>query len=679
MENISDPRLLDWLEAQKKIINKQENKQTQIWTLREQIATMYNKIESEKIDGYVEKKDKDKDEDKDLRYIFTIRYGNTDRTPDLLYKKDKKDNYKYLVKTKNFRKNKEDNVLITKIKVSPKYDIAAIILSHSGSDWREVYFFDLQNGTQLNDTLKFLRSSSQIIWHEDGVYYDRYNKPVEGRELLDKATHQSLFYHKLGSSQSEDVILFPNPDTTGTYNFQYFKKDSTKLFFKHFYPSRGKIYKALSYAPINNNKSIYLKNFLIYPNEDSINFNIEYLIGDTVILSTTWDAPKGKVLKANLKHYNKLEKLVPEYDAPLLSTNKLGKDKVASIYRKDGQYFVLIHNLEGELLKKIDFPLGKSVNYFYEYDTTVEYTDFCISSFYHPDLWYQLSLKDFTFKPSFKITVPYDAKNIETRYIKYSSKDGTEIPMYITCLKDIKLDGNNPVLLYGYGGYGVTINPYFNESTALWLLHGGILAIPNIRGGGEEGSEWGKEGRRLKKQNTINDFIGAAEYLINENYTNPDKLAIRGSSHGGMLVGAALTQRPELFKAAIAEAGVFDMLRFEKYTVGGAISNVEEFGITNNLIDYKNLKSYSPLYNIKNGMKYPNVLLITGDNDDRVPPFQSYKFLAALQEHGDPTSLYQLYIVPGAGHSGALTQDDWINKMLFEYYFLFDQLDLKFW
>ncbi len=675
MENPSDPRLNDWFEKQKRIIDKQENKQTQIWTLRSRIATIYTEIESEKIEGYVEK---DKKED-EIRFYFKTESRDDDQTPDLFYKKDKNDNYKYLVKIKTFKRNKKDNPIITDKVVSPKYDTLAIFISHSGSDWREVYFFDLKNGKQLTDTLKYLRGESNLIWNEKGVYYDRYKKPKEGRELLDKATGQTLCYHKIGTSQSEDIILYQNPDTTGTYDFSFYKKDSTRLFFDHYYPSRGKIYKAMSYATINNSNSFFLKNFLIFPNNESINFSIEYLIGDTAILYTNMDASRGKVVMANLNQYNKIEKLVPEYDVPLLTVNRLGKNYIACTYKNDGQYFVLIHDLKGELLKKIDFPIGKTVNGFYEYDTSAEYTDFCVSSFYHPDIWYQLSFKDFSFKPSRKITIPYDAKNLETRYIKYKSSDGTEIPMYITCKKDMKLDGNNPVLLYGYGGYGITVEPYFDESIAVWLIHGGILAVPNIRGGGAAGGDWAKEGRRLKKQNTINDFISAAEYLINEKYTNPEKLAIKGGSHGGLLVGAAITQRPELFKAAVAEAGAFDMLRFDKYTVGTVAANIEEFGLLSNEEDYKNLKSYSPLHNTIAETKYPNVMLITGNTDDRVPPFHSYKFLATLQEYGDPTSLYQLYIVPGSGHGGALTGEDWVNKLLFENYFLFDQLGVKFW
>ncbi|MBT8296434.1 MAG: prolyl oligopeptidase family serine peptidase, partial [Gramella sp.] len=303
---------------------------------------------------------------------------------------------------------------------------------------------------------------------------------------------------------------------------------------------------------------------------------------------------------------------------------------------------------------------------------------FSISSFFHPPLWYQISLEDLSFKPSVAVTVPYNIDNLETKYVTYTSKDGTEIPMYITCDKDTKLDGSNPVLMYGYGGYGITVEPNFDYTTGLFLAHGGIYVVPNIRGGGAKGNHWALEGRRLKKQNAIDDFISAAEYLIAEKYTRPEKMIISGTSHGGMLVTATITKRPDLFKAAIAEAGVHDVLRFHKYTIGSVNVNLNEFGTPTTLEDFENLRSYSPLHQIKRGVKYPNLLLITGDTDDRVPPHHSYKFLAKLQEYGDPKGLYEVYITPGSGHAGALTPEDSVDKLLFESYFLFDQLDIKF-
>ncbi len=673
MENPDDPRLSEWLDEQKKITKKQSNKQTQIWTLRNQIATMYNKVRSEKTDSYVKKEKGSKS-----KYLFKYEYRSLGRSADLLYRKRTDSNFKTLVKIKNFQDGKDDKVDVTGRAVSTELEKAAVVITHKGSDWREAYFFDLTNGKQLNDTLKYLRNASNLIWHNNGVYYARYDAPMKGRELLDIAKGQALYYHKIGSPQSEDKLLYQNPDTSGLNDFTFFIDDD-RLFFYHYYLSRGTLYKALSYTELNDDNSIFLRNFLILQQSDSIYFDIKEVIGDTAILRTNLSAPNGKVLMANIKKKNELLKLIPEYDIILREVNRLGEDKLACIYRNDGQFLALIFDLNGNLLKTIDFAEGEKVKYFYEYDFDVEYTNFCVSSFYHPDLWYQLSLKDLTFKPAKKIWVPYNPKDLETRYVKYKSNDGTEIPMYITCLKNTELNGKNPTLIYAYGGYGRTIEPGYNESLALWILHGGILAVPNVRGGGAEGSNWSKAGQGLKKQNTIDDFIAAGEYLLEKKYTNPSKLAIKGGSHGGFLVGAALTQRPELYKAVIADAGVFDMLRFEKFTIGSKQGNLKEFGTVTTNEGYKNKKSFSPLHSVHQGVNYPNVLLFTGDTDDRVPPLHSYKFLATLQEMGSSNSLYHLYVIPGAGHGGALTPEDWVDKMLFEYYFLFDQLDVKFW
>ncbi|MBN4085381.1 S9 family peptidase [Flavobacteriaceae bacterium AH-315-B10] len=666
MENPEDTRLVEWKESQEKIKKKHANRHLKMFNLRAQLSSMYYGVRAEEIEGYVEnKKGKSK-------YQFAYKYQSYGRTPNLLYRLRGKSNYIRLVDIKDFRYDKNDNVVITKRYVNEEYDLVAIEISHNGSDWREIFFFNLKNGQQLHNSLKNVRISSKLIWHGRNVYYDRYDEPIMGRELLDKATGQKLYYHKVGTPQSEDKLLYQNPDSTITNSFRYFKlKD--KLFFYNTYRYRGKIYKALS-ASTNNPDSLFLKKFLIYPNDDAINVKIDEVFGDSVVLKTNWNAPNGRVLLSNINELNKPVEIIPEYDVVLRSVNRLGKDKIACTYRNENKYLALIFDLEGNLLKRIDFPEGKKVNYLYENDEKVEYTEFSVSSFYHPDLWYQLSLKDLTFKPSLSISVPYDHESLETRYVKYTSKDGTQIPMYITCLKDTKLDGKNPTLLYGYGGYGITIEPNFDESKALWLLHGGILAIPNIRGGGAGGSEWGMAGRRLKKQNAIDDFIAAAEYLIDEKYTNSEHLGINGGSHGGLLVGAAITQRPELFKAAIAEAGPFDMLRFGNYTIGSAGLNINEFGVPTDSIDFRNIKSYSPLHNIKKGVNYPNVLLITGDKDDRVPPFHSYKFLANLQKNGSPESLYLLYLISGAGHGGALTLDDWFDKELYKYAFLYSQL-----
>lgn len=672
MENPEDERLATWLEAQNKITKKVDRQQTRKETLKAQIVSMYVDVNKEDNGNYV-KDDKRLNE----KYEFKYATNSYNRSKDLLYRLTGTQNYRTLMRVKDFQKSKDENIWITNKYINVDHDLIAVAISRNGSDWREVYFFRLFDGKQLPDTLKYLRTGSEIVWSGKDVFYVGYNKPQEGRELLDKASGQKLFFHELGTKQSEDIILFQNPDTTGTINFE-FTKIKDKFFLSHFIKHKGKLYRALSVADVNPHEFI-LKNVLVYPRSNKIQLSEKFFIGDSLFIFTNWNAPNRRILLADMKTPNKVSEFIPEYDALLTSYNKLGADKMVGIYKNEGQNMALIFDLKGTLIKKIDFPKGKKVNNLYEYNDNKEYTDFCISSFYHPDLWYQLSLKDLSFKPKESVHVPFDHNSLETRYVKYKSKDGTEIPMYITCLKNTKLNGKNPTLIYGYGGYGTTVEPYWDQSKALWILHGGILAIPNIRGGGARGSMWAKEGRKLKKQNAIDDFIAAAEYLIDCGYTNSKKLAISGGSHGGLLVGAAITQRPELFKAAIAQAGAFDMMRFEKYTVGSVSKNLNEFGSVSDSVEFENLRSYSPLHNVKEGVKYPDLLLITGDKDDRVPPLHSYKFLATLQEKAKPGSKLLLYTIAGAGHAGALNYKTWEESLLFKYYFLFNELGVKFY
>ncbi len=674
MEGATDPHLAPWLEQQQKKTSKKQRSFSRMWTLRTQLATIYNKGKVEERDNYVEK-----DGRFQSKYEFDTKIVSYKRTPDLLYRVRGSKNYKSLVKIKSLQKFKEEHILIHDHIVNTPLDLVAIVISRDGTDWREVHFYNLLTGEKLEDQLQYLRNSSSLVWDGNGLYYDRYSTPINGGRLTETAKGQTVYYHHMGKQQSHDKSMYTNPDRSGVNRFIFSKLGEDKLLFSHFYTVRNVIYKAMSFVQMKQGDSFFLKNFMLYPNDVDAEFSIATLLDNTLVLKTNWNAPNGKVFAVDITGMNQITELIPEYDIDLREVNRLGKDKLACVYRKKGEYSVLIFDFQGQLLKKITYPEGKVVRGFYENDTNATHTEFSIASYFHPDLWFQISLDDLSVKPSRTTWTPFDANDLETRYVTYTSKDGVAVPMYVTCLKKTKLNGKNPTLLYGYGGYGITVEPSYSKEIALWLLHGGIYAVPNIRGGGGKGLAWEKAGKRLNKQNAISDFIAAAEYLIENKYTSPEKLGIKGGSHGGMLVGAAITQRPELFKTAIAEAGIFDMLRWEKYTVGGVATNLLEFGSVTDKDEYDNLKSFSPLHNLKEGVHYPNTLLVTGDKDDRVLPFHSYKFLASLQEKSNSNSEHNLYVVPGAGHGGALTHDDWVNKTLFTYYYLFDQLKLRFW
>ena len=669
MESSTDPKLVEWLKAQDAFTKKIANKQTRLWDLRAQLVSMYQDVNREIKNGYQERNKKFR-----KKYEFDERTVNNTKSRNLYFKTQNQSNYKLLINAKDYLNHKNDKLDYASKIVSQEHDLAVITLSINGSDWKSGHIFNLKNKEPIPYVLKNLKQSN-VRWFDKTLYFDAYDTPAKDRELLDKAKGQKLYKLEVGKDSIPELI-YTNPDTTGTNPFRFTIKDD-KLFLFHHLESRNTTYRVISCADLNNS-TFFPRNFIIYPNEENLNLSIAHTSNDSIWLKTNWNAPNGKILLANLNTPNKLTEFVPEYDIFLKNIDQLGENKLALTYFDDGQNTALIYDFKGTLLKKIDFPKGKKLNYFHESES-VSHTDFYISSFFHPDLRYQISLDNLELKPVESVSVPYNVSELETRYVSYSSADGTEISMYITCKKDVELNGENPVILYGYGGYGTVVEPFFSQSNALFIAHGGILAVPNIRGGGAKGSLWASEGRRLKKQNAIDDFIGAAQYLIDKNYTQPKKMLISGASHGGLLVTAAMTQRPKLFKAVIAEAGPYDMLRFNKFTVGGVNSNLLEFGNPETKEDYENLRSYSPLHNIKKDMKYPNVLLVTGNSDDRVPPLHSYKFLATLQEKADPSGLYALYVTKGAGHRGTLTQKDFEDLLLFKYYFIFDNLGIKFY
>ncbi len=534
------------------------------------------------------------------------------------------------------------------------------------------YFFELKAGTRLPLVIDNLRTGSTIKWNNNALYYDTYSNP-DSLSPLSNINGQKILKMDF-ENDTIPKVLYTNPDTEGISS-AYFTIKENKLFVSHYQKSREKLYHLLSFADLDQ-EAFFLNPFLTIQDSTQSRWEIAYILKDSVYLKTDWNAPNGRILIANIYKPNSLFEVVPEDDGILERISPLGKNKFACTYFKDGRHIAMIYNKRGDLLKKLRFAVGKKINYLYEYDTSVNRTNFSLTSFYHPPLHYQISLESLEVEPIEKLSVPYKATSFHTKYVEYESKDGTRVPMYITCKKNIKLNGNNPVLIYGYGGYGTTLTPFFLETNALFLKKGGVLVIPNVRGGGAKGSKWADSGRRENKQNAIDDFIYSAEYLVENKYTSPDKIIIQGASHGGLLVGAAILQRPDLFKAAIAEAGPFDMLRYHKYTTGSNQTNMSEFGSSEIESDYDNLIKYSPYHNIKQ-LSYPNLLLITGDSDDRVPPFHSYKFLAKLQSIADNSKLYTIYITPGSGHSGALTQKDWIELEIFRYQFIFTNLDMK--
>jgi prolyl oligopeptidase len=373
------------------------------------------------------------------------------------------------------------------------------------------------------------------------------------------------------------------------------------------------------------------------------------------------------------KGINHTKELVKPYKDILIQAT-VSKNKIICLYYLNGQYDVRINDFEGNVLKSIPFPTGCTVSGF-EMSTMKDETFCFVRSFYFPSVVFRLDMNDLSFAPLDITHIAFDQKRYETSYVTYMSKDSVEIPMYLTYKKGLKRKGDSPTVLYGYGGFGTIMAPFFNPSTIVWMESGGILAVPAIRGGGEEGTNWHKSAVRLKRFNAFNDFIYAAKFLIDSGYTNPNKLAIEGASNGGLLVGVAMIQKPELFKAAIPEVGVMDMLRYQNFTIGSAWKS--EYGISSDKNSFENLYKYSPLHNIKQGIKYPATLAITSENDDRVSPLHTYKFIATLQEKGDNSVPYLMYVNKTAGHNGSYVFEQRLHSEALRLAFLYDILDVS--
>lgn len=538
--------------------------------------------------------------------------------------------------------SKDGTVALSKISFSNNGKYMAYSIARSGSDWNEIYVIDLSTKQTLSDQIKWSKFS-EISWRGNGFYYSAYEAPATGKELSVKNEFQKIYYHKIGDPQSKDEIIFEN-------KVHPLRNCSTTV-------SDDERYLFITEIESTSGNSLYVKD-LTKTDQNLIileaGFDYDYsIIGNNdsqIYVLTNWHAPKQQLLLVDLKNpeRNNWKVIIPESKNVLESVNFAGEKIVAS-YLQDATSHAYIFSISGEKLTEIQLPtigtlsdIAGSKN-----DNEVFYT---FATFMFPPTIYRYSIaedKSVIFKSP---EIKFDSKNYITEQIFYTSKDGTRVPMFITYKKGIIKDGNNPLMLYGYGGFNISLKPGFNVGRIPFIEQGGIYAVANIRGGGEYGEEWHKAGTKMNKQNVFDDFIAAAEYLIKQKYTCTNKLAIDGGSNGGLLIGACMTQRPDLFAVAIPEVGVLDMLRYQKFTIGWAWAT--DYGTSDESIDmFKYLKAYSPLHNVKKGIKYPETLVMTGDHDDRVVPAHSFKFAATLQEanSGNFTSLIRIDINAGHG------------------------------
>jgi len=498
----------------------------------------------------------------------------------------------------------------------------AYAVNQSGSDWQQINIMEIESLKKLDDQLNWVKFSG-ASWKDDGFYYGRYDEPIKGKELSSKNEYHKIFYHKLGTSQSSDQLIYENKN----YPLRYYGAQTTEdERFLLIYISEGTDGTELLCKDLSTNQKDFTTIFKGFDDNASVINNI----GDKLILQTDADAPNQKIVLLDPKNSAKenWSVLIAEKEELLESAGMAG-DKIFASYLKDVTTRVYQHDLTGKVEHEIELPtLGTAGGFNGKQDDKIIFYTF--TSFVYPATIYKYDIASGKSDVFRKSDVKFNPDDFETKQVFYPSKDGTKIPMFLVYKKGLKLDGNNPTLLYGYGGFNVSLSPSFSTSRLILLENGGVYALANLRGGGEYGEKWHEAGKLFKKQNVFDDCIAAAEYLIAEKYTSPSKLAILGGSNGGLLVGAVVNQRPELFKVAFPAVGVMDMLRFHKFTVGWGW--VVEYGSSDSLDHFQNLYKISPVHNINPTAEYPAVMVTTADHDDRVVPAHSFKYIATLQE-----------------------------------------------
>jgi len=519
--------------------------------------------------------------------------------------------------------------------------MAAYSISEGGSDWRKVLVMDAVKKEIVEDTLVDIKFSG-ISWKgNEGFYYSSYDKP-EGSELSAKTDQHKVYYHKLGTPQEEDVLIFGGTPAQ-----------------KHRYIGAGVTeddrYLVISASNTTSGNKLFIQDLEtpgsailpILDHEDSDSYVIEN-VGTKLYIVTNLGTPNRKIVTVDASDpapENWVD-FIPETEHVLSPST--GGGYFFAEYMVDALSRVLQYDYDGNLVREVELPgMGSAGGFSGKKEEKELY--FRFTNYNTPSSSYKFDVETGTYELYWKPEIDFDPEQYESKQVFYTSADGTRIPMMITHKKGLELNGKNPTILYGYGGFNVSLTPGFNTSNAIWMEQGGIYAVPNIRGGGEYGKEWHIAGTKMNKQNVFDDFIAAAEFLISEGYTSPEYLAIRGGSNGGLLVGAVMTQRPDLMKVALPAVGVLDMLRYHTFTAGAGWSY--DYGTSEESPEmFEYLKGYSPLHNIKQGVAYPATLITTADHDDRVVPAHSFKFAATLQEKHSGSNPVLIRIETNAGH-----------------------------
>ncbi|GIW83566.1 MAG: prolyl endopeptidase [Gemmataceae bacterium] len=604
------------------------------------------------------------------RYFFTRNDGLQNQS--VLYVREQLEGPARLLLDPNTW-SKDGTVAIAGTALSDDGRYLAYGVAEAGSDWTTWKVLDVDSGKMFPDELKWIKFSG-ASWTADGkgFFYSRFPEPPPGAAFQGLNLNMKLYYHRLGTPQSEDVLVYHRPDQPrwginatvtedGRYLIISVNDGTTSRKVRIVYKDLQEPY-GLPIELIDNHDNKY---FFIGNDGPVFYFLTDYNAQKYQVIAIDTRKPEKKNWKT----------LIPETADTLTDVNLVGNVFIC-IYLKDARTQVKIHDLEGRFIREVDLPgIGTASGFSGKRSDTITFYTF--SSFATPPSIYSYNILTGESRLYWRAKVKFNPDDYEVKQVFYTSKDGTRVPMFISHKKGIKLDGNNPTLLYGYGGFNIPLTPAFSVSRLQWMEMGGVFAVANIRGGGEYGEAWHRAGTRLQKQNVFDDFIAAAEYLIRERYTRPEKLAIQGGSNGGLLVGACMTQRPDLFGACLPAVGVMDMLRFHKFTAGRYW--VDDYGSSDNPQEFRELYRYSPYHALlRNGpRRYPATLVTTADTDDRVVPGHSFKFAAALQAMQTGPAPVLIRIETKAGHGAGKPTSKMIEEIADQWAFLVKNLDFQ--
>ena len=650
LENDTAVATLQWVEAERSLTEQYLSKIPFRDKLRSHIASFqnYNKT------GLPWKS-------YDNKYYFYENSGMKNQS--VLYRKDTLDGKPEVFLDPNTLSD-DGTVALTGVYMSPDGRYTAYTISRSGSDWSEIYLLDTATGQLLPDHIEWAKFTG-AEWYGDGFFYSAYPVPEAGKEFSNANENHRIYYHKIGTPQSEDTVFYEDTEHPLYFHSLHIPHGSHYAFLMAGGQGFGE---AIKVKDLSNPASEWI---VMEPSQDNI-INIIDLIGDTIYFTTSVDAPNYRLMSAPVTAPSRenWREIIPETDAVLAGAQMAG-DKLIVTYQRDASSHPALYDLDGNLIREIQLPGIASASF--SSSRRHDEVFYNVSNYLQP--WAHYSYNTATGESTLteRAEVPgFNPDDYVTEEVFYPSTDGTMVHMHLTYRKDLKRDGTNPVYLYGYGGFNVPLGPGFSPNRLNWLANGGIYAEANLRGGSEYGDKWHEAGTKLQKKNVFNDFISAAEYMIKEGWTTPERLVIEGGSNGGLLVGACVNMRPDLFAVAIPRVGVMDMLRYHLFTIGwNWASDYGTSADSPEMAAY--LRSYSPMHNIKNdGTPYPAILVTTADHDDRVVPAHSFKYAAELQaaNTGDKPKLIRIDSKAGHGAGKPISKviDEYADLYSFIYY-----------